>query len=57
MDSMLGAIDKHLARRTGEQCISGAILFSGVYGDLGHTRTVSKILAMLSQIHGKEQSP
>lgn len=57
MDSMLGAIDKHLARRTGEQCISGAILFSGVYGDLGHTRAVPKILAMLSQIHGKEQSP
>ena len=54
MESMLRAIQRHLSRRTGPECLSGAILFSNVYGELGRTAAVPEILAMLSQGQGKE---
>ena len=44
LERMLSAIQRHLDRRTGGACQSGAILFSNEYGPLGQTEAVKEIV-------------
>ena len=44
LERMLSAIHRHLVRRTGEACRTGAILFSNEYGPLGQTEAVKEIM-------------
>ncbi len=44
LERMLSAIQRHLDRRTGGACQSGAIMFSNEYGPLGQTEAVKEIV-------------
>ena len=44
LERMLSAVSRHLTRRVGDRCQTGAILFSNEYGLLGQTEGVKEII-------------